>query len=278
MGLSTEKHNKYPSFIEACVLLVLFIALQMIFGFIIALTGIVAGLGEDSPVIFILNLYIIPIVTGTLVILYGLRKANSRWSELLGEKTRSIIPYLHVLIMFVGLSLVMSEIDNYVRHFYPMTDFWKGIFQNIYQANIWLSFFGIAVIPPILEETLFRGVILKGFLHRYSNWFAIALSSLLFAVIHLNVWQFTTALIAGFFLGWIFYKTGSLIIVIFAHAVINAIAVLGNHYTSIPGFTDGAPFQPAWLTLVGLGLVIISLMLFNLPKTYKKTTSNISAR
>lgn len=256
----------------------LLIALQMVCGFLLGFTGAFTELPGDSPLFFVINIYIIPVVTWTLVILYGLWRSESGWSELWGEKTKSVMPYILVLIMFTGLSFVVSEIDNYVRHFYPMTDFWKEIFQDIYRADVWLSFFGIAIIPPVLEEIVFRGIILKGFLNRYNAWVAIGLSSFLFAIIHLNIWQFTTAFIAGLFLGWVFYKTRSLFIVIFAHAVVNAIAVLGNHYTSIPGFTDGAPFQPAWLTLSGLGLVIISLLWLNYSKTKKiKTYSGTPA-
>ena len=51
------------------------------------------------------------------------------------------------------------------------------------------------IAAPVLEEMLFRGVILRGFLRQYSRTFAILWSAALFGIAHLNLYQFVTAFV-----------------------------------------------------------------------------------
>ncbi|MFY9115468.1 MAG: type II CAAX endopeptidase family protein [Dethiobacteria bacterium] len=257
------KQTAYPSFLQAIGISFLLVILQLVGGLITGFLGARMGMSQNSPLMFFLNLYLLPVALGAIIICFYFWRSGHGWKDLWRAKAGTWLFYPIIIFMFVGLSFVLSEVDNCVRFFYPVTAAWEEIFTNIYRANIWLSFFGIAVIPPILEETVFRGIILRGFLNRYGLWESIVLSSFLFAAMHINIWQMIPAFIAGLFLGYIFYRTESLTAAIFAHAVNNATAVLGNHLFTIPGFNDGALFQPAWLTLGALGIVVLSLILFN---------------
>ncbi|MFA0960986.1 lysostaphin resistance A-like protein [Roseivirga sp. BDSF3-8] len=79
----------------------------------------------------------------------------------------------------------------------------------------------LLITGPILEEILFRGLILKGSLNAFSPFKAIAFSSLLFAFSHTTPPQLLSGLIVGGAIGWICYKTGSLIPGILAHVAFN---------------------------------------------------------
>ena len=57
-------------------------------------------------------------------------------------------------------------------------------------------------------------------------WWAILLSSLLFGLVHGNPAQIPFAFVIGIGLGWMYYKTGSLIPCFFMHLVNNGSAVL----------------------------------------------------
>jgi membrane protease YdiL (CAAX protease family) len=59
------------------------------------------------------------------------------------------------------------------------------------------------VAAPVLEEMLFRGVILRGFLRQYSRTFAILWSATLFGIAHLNLYQMATAVVLGIVSGWL---------------------------------------------------------------------------
>lgn len=80
----------------------------------------------------------------------------------------------------------------------------------------------VCVLAPVLEEMLFRGLILRGFLARYPRWPAILGSALLFGAAHLNLYQFAVCSLGGVLLGWLYERTRSLIPGIALHAAYNA--------------------------------------------------------
>ena len=109
-------------------------------------------------------------------------------------------------------------------------------------------------------ELLFRGLVLRGFLLSYTARASMLLSAFLFAVLHVNPWQLLPAFAFGLVLAWWFVHTRSLVPCLLGHALNNGIPVLLIAFpvADIPGYTgtpaDGATFQPAWLTLLGLAL------------------------
>lgn len=84
------------------------------------------------------------------------------------------------------------------------------------------GFITVCILAPILEEILFRGFILRGILNSGTPpWIAILVSGIIFGAAHLNPWQFIGAGILGIIFGFIYYKTKSLLLVIFLHAANN---------------------------------------------------------
>lgn len=102
-----------------------------------------------------------------------------------------------------------------------LTDVFSGLSRNV------LGIFCLAVLAPLLEEVLFRGAI-QGVLMRYFGrpWPAIIVSALVFGVFHWNPIQVVYATLLGIVLGWIYYRTGSLMSVIVGHVLNNTLAVV----------------------------------------------------
>ncbi|MBR6370893.1 MAG: CPBP family intramembrane metalloprotease [Bacteroidaceae bacterium] len=92
--------------------------------------------------------------------------------------------------------------------------------------SIW-GFLGICIIGPIMEEIMMRRVILKEMEKlTKSMWWGIIISAALFAVIHINPIQVVFAMPAGIILGWLYCKTGSLLVPICVHILNNSIAFI----------------------------------------------------
>ena len=89
----------------------------------------------------------------------------------------------------------------------------------------WLGILSIAIFGPVLEELLFRGAITSALLKKYSPTKAIILSALVFGIFHINPAQIITATLIGLLLGWIYYKTASLIPCILIHILNNSLSV-----------------------------------------------------
>jgi len=91
---------------------------------------------------------------------------------------------------------------------------------------------------------------------------------LLFALFHLNPWQFPTAFFAGLLLGWAYFRTGSLVLCMAGHALNNGLSLLAPGLPFvIRGFNSTPPagtvdFQPWWLDLAGVALVLGSVVWF----------------
>jgi membrane protease YdiL (CAAX protease family) len=84
----------------------------------------------------------------------------------------------------------------------------------------------VAVLAPVFEELLFRGVILPALRERLGPWLAILLSGVLFAAIHLDLRALVPLATLGCLLGYVAHRGGSLVPAILVHALWNSQAFL----------------------------------------------------
>ncbi len=81
----------------------------------------------------------------------------------------------------------------------------------------------VAVIAPLAEEVLFRGVLYRWLRERIGIGFALVLSSLAFSVVHGVVALIPAIAVLGLILGWVYERTQSIWTPILVHAIYNAI-------------------------------------------------------
>lgn len=99
--------------------------------------------------------------------------------------------------------------------------------------NRW-GYFAVGLLAPVCEELVFRGAVLRALLRWSSqHWVAITVSALFFALIHANPAQMPHAFIIGLLLGWLYYRTDSVVPGIVYHWVNNSVAyIIYNLYPS----------------------------------------------
>lgn len=140
-----------------------------------------------------------------------------------------------------------------------------------------LAFIPLVILAPIAEEVVFRGAILRAAEHSRVgrlwqptngvNWGSVVFTSLLFAAIHGNPAQMPHAFLAGLLLGWLTYRTGSILPGIFLHIINNGAALLV--YQLYPQSYDMQLidfFGSSWLRLGGA--ILLSLLIF-IPSLYQ---------
>src|SRR5262249_5135093 len=86
-----------------------------------------------------------------------------------------------------------------------------------------------ALLPAICEEAAFRGYILSRLLRRFRPRTAVILSSFLFALFHMNVFQFMPSFFLGIVLGLLTIRSQSLLPAILFHLLHNGV-LLGSIY------------------------------------------------
>lgn len=171
--------------------------------------------------------------------------------------------YPVITLLFLGAMILNEPLANAIP-----TSGLNGVLDELYsiieQMEKMLvqypvsSAFMIAILAPIFEELLFRGMILKGMLNNgMKPWLAIGVSAFIFAFIHFNPWQFVGAFLLGLILGWVYYKTQSLLNTMFLHFFNNSIGVLLFFKSKNMNLSEVAEADASQAILVGVLLLVV---------------------
>lgn len=137
------------------------------------------------------------------------------------------------------------------------------LFPNA-ERGWFITLIGLALIPAIGEEIMFRGYLMKLFNKNSNHHNGIALSALIFALIHFNFTHFFYYFILGVILGYVYYWGKNLLFPIIIHFIHNGmVLIVYLEVTTIDGITEevaeGVSNNPisimAYIT-VGLSLAI----------------------
>ncbi len=148
------------------------------------------------------------------------------------------------LAIFFALGMAMianyatGVFDQLLENIFDFKAVQPEIGDNVYENSFEWAFaiVNVAIIPALIEEFAFRGMIL-GSLRKYGDTPAIIVSALLFAFYHQNFVQIPFAFIVGIALGILFVVTDSIWTCIIAHFLNNAFALLLNDISQTMLFT-----------------------------------------
>jgi membrane protease YdiL (CAAX protease family) len=144
------------------------------------------------------------------------------------------------------------------------------------KLNSVTGFLCLCIFGPMMEETIFRGAILNTLLEKYTPWRSIFISSLIFALIHLNLAQFIPSILFGIFIGWIYYRLKDLSICIFCHMLYNSLVYylccmsLKGHDSIITN-NIYVVLSTSFSVLVFVGLILLILKYDKLDRNMKIT-------
>ncbi len=205
-----------------------------------------------------------------LLIFYAVRKykISERSFNFTIENNR-IIP----LISLASVALLIG-IAGPISGLIPMSEAFKKILLQLAGQTGIFAFLLMVIAAPILEELIFRGIVLEGLLKRYTPSKAILVSSLLFGIVHLNPWQFVSAGIMGIFSGWVYYKTRSITPSIIIHAAGNFTGFLMRQFIDFDSMVN-KPYLESYGGLRNLILLIVgSVIIFSFSIYYLKIEFN----
>ncbi len=149
-------------------------------------------------------------------------------------RIRRKLPFDEFLIFFLISQAVMFA-GNVIGT--TITDLISAVFkieitdatsELIESSPIWLIILVAVVIGPIIEELIFRKLMIDR-LSRFGDGIAILVSSVAFGLFHGNLHQLFYATFLGFMLGYIYTRTGNCLYTILLHMLINffgSVAVL----------------------------------------------------
>ena len=191
---------------------------------------------------------------------YGFKIPRKFWGSIL-------ITVLLIVIFQAGINLPVSKILGYYIN-------GQSVFSNPF--NQIPVFLGAILLAPLFEELIFRGIIMKGFLARYTPKMAIILSGILFCAIHVQPVQLFGALCFGLLSGWIYFKTESLGFCILLHCISNLSSQLISYAlfeANLSGNTS-LPYIYGLYTIpiICISVLIVSYLIMALKKEFKSTS------
>jgi membrane protease YdiL (CAAX protease family) len=129
----------------------------------------------------------------------------------------------------------------------PMPKWLEDALKGLTTGSFWVNFICVSIFAPFFEEWLCRGMVERGLLGRgVKPAWAIVLSALFFALIHLNPWQAIPAFLLGCLFGYVYYKTGSLKLTMLMHFTNNTFALVIGHIDSLQEAEN-------WMDVLGPG-------------------------
>lgn len=205
---------------------------------------------------------LISMLAAFLVIQFGFHKKLSlqlRW------KPKEKICVQKILLCFLfgfGMNIVFTLLSALVSDTLSIDLTEQSLYMGNDAFSMILCFLTVVIAAPIFEEYLFRGVVLMT-LQRYGQWFAIAISSLLFALMHGSISQALGVFFLGFVISYVTVKSGSLLIGILFHMANNLLAILPIFITSELFTTI---YSCCLLIVLVIGIVLFILFLIRFKK------------
>ena len=188
------------------------------------------GIFNASPVLMVLYSYFFPLAADIVAFLAGLAITGAD----IGKKLRCTNfdgkDMLKATSLFFAAGTLGSFILTVVLMIWAMvgtpsrsTEMAGSIMAS---CPVWLkilTYLYICLIGPVMEELIYRGVLMEG-LRKYGNKFGVIATSLMFALMHENISQAIPAFFVGLVLGTAAVKTGSLLPSIFLHILNNSLS------------------------------------------------------
>lgn len=195
-----------------------------------------------------------------LVIAAAGRRAGIDWRRLFGPQVERATLPLALVMVPVALLTFAAALVVYIPLSYVAPDFVRRMllepdsFTTVTSVGEWLFLMLVGVIAaPVVEEVLFRGILLHRWARRWGTTTGVVASSALFALLHqewLGHWLFGVALCA------VYLRTRSLWLPIAAHAANNFVFLLPS---LAPVFTNDPPAAETMAELRASAVYVLPL-------------------
>lgn len=191
-----------------------------------------------------------------MTMLFAVFMARSRKAEFQIPFER---PNVKTLLQSVGISvcgipiaLVLSALSAF------LSSAGADSSEDITKYPIWLAMIAFAIVPAVVEEYVFRGLILGAYMNVDTK-AAVFISSLFFGLLHFSL----GSVLYGFFYGCVFalvrIATGNMVYSMAMHLIFNAINVAVSY--------AGMIMIPGWVVVIVLfvgiaGFVVLCICFF----------------
>ncbi len=134
------------------------------------------------------------------------------------------------VLMAISGAVLLDETDRLIQMIIHVPKeyitYLQEAFMPVSTGEVILIFIGVVIIAPIVEESLFRGFIQQTLERKRDITKAVLITSLVFAMIHLEPWLIIQLLILAVLLGYLAWRWSSIIPALLIHMANNLLTLI----------------------------------------------------
>lgn len=227
IGILTEGKGISKPKLDKEALLYVCLGIAAVFCLMFIINGFIFKLVSDQKTAYYFSILASNILFMTLILVIkavkGITWAELGWKKVkLGQSIKDILKVwgltwlIHIAYMIILVSLGITPEENELAK----------LLQKPTLLMLLINILIIAVAAPMIEETLFRGI-LFGSLRTYCGyWTAIVISAAIFSALHFELIGFVPRFVLGIGLGYLYIKHQSIFPSMGLHALNNLLAVI----------------------------------------------------
>lgn len=201
---------------------------------------------------------------------FGYKLSNVKLKDQISFKKVNFISIISYLTIFISIFIFGNLVTNLITVGTNADTSTVEYIADFIREYKLLSIFIVALLPAVIEEMVFRGVIQHNFNKKYNIVFSILVASLLFGIAHMNLSQFIFTFIFGIFLGYVYYDSKNIIVPILFHFTNNLLAVIIN----MRNITINLNFNLSFILLIISFVTLIIGVFLTTGRTINKEKSN----
>ena len=173
-----------------------------------------------------------------------------------------------IIFISIGFIVIIDELDRIVYILFGQPEFLQELIEQLQITSIRngiIIVFTTAIAAPLVEEMLFRGYLQKVLEESWKDITkAILVTSLFFALVHLNPYWIVQIYLLGMVLGYLAWRTNSIIPGIILHGLNNGFAVALNNVEDVFNryYNWYEHVNPLWV-FIAIVLVILGFKILN---------------
>ncbi len=186
--------------------------LTLLYAFLITIILLIGFVISDTHILY-----------GMFIVLIGIVLLRLFKINLLSFKKLTMSQVIYI----IGGALLIYGLDHLYLHFHDVPTNEQELDRELQHTPLYMSIVTIAIIPAIVEEIVFRGMIIR-VVFRKHLFIGLVVSSLVFASLHeSDTWiGYLPYLYSGVIFGLIYLKTKRLEVVILIHFINNLSSLL----------------------------------------------------
>jgi uncharacterized protein len=167
--------------------------------------------------LFLLVLLLVKVRRHASLAALGIGRAEWRWLV-------AALPFIFLAFLLENITGLLSQ------SLFPQTPANQCVdIRNAFQGALWMAIIGVAIVAPVVEEIVFRGMVFGWLRGRLPLVWAVVISATLFALEHIGFLQVTLFLpifSTGIVLALLYHHARSVWPTVLVHGSFNLIATL----------------------------------------------------